>query len=206
MIAWALSAFRGRIGAAASTEGGDAVLRGRAFGAPLGGADRLERRRPRAVFATLSPIGARPHLAHMGPQLERFIAYLVAAAALATAYPARKGTILLCIVAGAARLEIAQHFEASRHARALDAVVKIMGGVSGLAVSSSANGSGRSALPLRSPAARTTIPARPRAAACWRQGSSRRTEKRKPLSGKSGAKTMRWLTVAAPAGRAWSTG
>ncbi|CAD5265748.1 conserved hypothetical protein [Bosea sp. 62] len=86
------------------------------------------------VFATLSPIGARPHLAHMGPQLERFIAYLVAAAALATAYPARKGTILLCIVAGAAGLEIAQHFEASRHARALDALVKIMGGVSGLAV------------------------------------------------------------------------
>ena len=86
------------------------------------------------VFATLSPIGARPHLAHMGPQLERFIAYLVAAAALATAYPSRKGVILLCIVAGAAGLEIAQHFEASRHARALDAVVKIMGGVSGLAV------------------------------------------------------------------------
>ena len=86
------------------------------------------------VFATLSPIGARPHLAHMGPQLERFIAYLVAAAALAIAYPARKGAILLCIVAGAAGLEIAQHFEASRHARGLDALVKIMGGVSGLAV------------------------------------------------------------------------
>lgn len=86
------------------------------------------------VFATLSPIGARPHLAHMGPQLERFIAYLVAAAALATAYPARKGAILTCIVAGAAGLELAQHFEASRHARALDALVKIMGGVSGLAV------------------------------------------------------------------------
>lgn len=86
------------------------------------------------VFATLSPIGARPHLAHMGPQLERFIAYLVAAAALATAYPSRKGVILLSIVAGAAGLEIAQHFEASRHARVLDAVVKIMGGVSGLAV------------------------------------------------------------------------
>lgn len=88
------------------------------------------------VFATLSPIGARPHLAHMGPQLERFIAYLVAAAALATAYPARKGVILISIVAGAAGLEIAQHFEASRHARVLDAVVKIMGGVSGLAVAS----------------------------------------------------------------------
>ncbi|MGX1785199.1 VanZ family protein [Bosea sp. NPDC055332] len=86
------------------------------------------------VFATLSPIGDRPHIAHMGPQLERFIAYLVAAAALATAYPARKGVILICIVAGAAGLELAQHFEASRHARALDALVKIMGGFSGLAV------------------------------------------------------------------------
>lgn len=86
------------------------------------------------IVATLSPIGARPHIAHIGPQIERFAAYLVAAAALAIAYPGRKGVILLCIVAGAAGLELAQHFEASRHARALDAAVKIMGGVSGLAV------------------------------------------------------------------------
>lgn len=86
------------------------------------------------IVATLSPIGARPHIAHLGPQIERFAAYLVAAAALATAYPARKGVILLCIVAGAAGLELAQHFEASRHARALDALVKIMGGLTGLAV------------------------------------------------------------------------
>lgn len=86
------------------------------------------------VVATLSPIGARPHIAHLGPQFERFIAYLVAAAALAIAYPGRKGVILLCIVAGAAGLELAQHFEATRHARALDALVKIMGGFSGLAV------------------------------------------------------------------------
>lgn len=82
------------------------------------------------VFATLSPIGARPHLA--GPQIERFAAYLVAAAALATAYPARKGLILLCLVAGAAGLELAQLLEASRHARALDALVKITGGLTGL--------------------------------------------------------------------------
>lgn len=86
------------------------------------------------VVATLSPIGARPHIAHLGPQIERFIAYLVAAAALATAYPARKGVILVCIVAGAAGLELAQHFEASRHARSLDALVKIVGGVTGLAM------------------------------------------------------------------------
>ncbi len=86
------------------------------------------------VVATLSPIGSRPHIVHLGPQIERFVAYLVAAAALAVAYPARKGVILLCIVAGAGGLELAQHFEASRHARALDAAVKIMGGISGLAV------------------------------------------------------------------------
>ncbi|CAN7340636.1 VanZ family protein [Bosea sp. LjRoot237] len=86
------------------------------------------------ILATLSPIGARPHLAYLGPQIERFAAYLIAAAALAIAYPSRKGVILLCIVAGAAGLELAQHFEASRHARALDALVKIMGGLTGLAV------------------------------------------------------------------------
>ena len=86
------------------------------------------------VVATLSPIGARPHIAHLGPQLERFIAYLVAAAALAIAYPSRKGVILTCIVAGAAGLELAQQFEASRHARMLDALVKIVGGITGLAM------------------------------------------------------------------------
>lgn len=86
------------------------------------------------IVATLSPIGARPHIAHLGPQAERFAAYLVAAAALAIAYPARKGLILLCIIAGAAGLELAQHFEASRHARALDALVKIIGGVTGLTI------------------------------------------------------------------------
>jgi VanZ family protein len=86
------------------------------------------------IVATLSPIGARPHVAHIGPQMERFVAYLVAAAALATAYPARKGVILICIVAGAAGLELAQHFEASRHARKLDAIVKILGGLTGLGV------------------------------------------------------------------------
>ena len=86
------------------------------------------------IVATLSPIGARPHIAHLGPQIERFAAYLIAAAALAVAYPTRKGVILLCIVAGAGGLELAQHFEASRHARALDALVKIMGGLSGLAM------------------------------------------------------------------------
>ncbi len=84
------------------------------------------------IAATLSPIGARPHLIHAGPQVERFIAYLVVGAALATAYPARKRLILLCIVGGAAGLEIAQHLESSRHARALDAIVKIAGGVVGL--------------------------------------------------------------------------
>lgn len=86
------------------------------------------------IFATLSPIGARPHIAHVGPQAERFAAYLIAAAALAMAYPQRRGLILLGIIGGAAGLEIAQYFEASRHARALDAAVKIMGGLAGLGV------------------------------------------------------------------------
>jgi hypothetical protein len=85
------------------------------------------------IFATLSPIGARPHIAHVGPQVERFAAYLIAAAALALAYPQRRGLILSGIVAGAAGLEIAQYFEASRHARALDAAVKIAGGMAGMA-------------------------------------------------------------------------
>jgi hypothetical protein len=84
------------------------------------------------VFATLSPIGARPHIAGFGADLERFLAFFVTAGALAFAYPRRRGWILLAVIGVAVGLEVAQSFAPTRHGRAPDAVVKVLGGLVGV--------------------------------------------------------------------------
>jgi hypothetical protein len=84
------------------------------------------------VFATLSPIGARPHIAGFGADLERFLAFFVAAGALALAYPRQRGWILLAAVGVAVGLELAQALEPTRHGRAPDAAVKVLGGLAGV--------------------------------------------------------------------------
>lgn len=85
------------------------------------------------TFATLAPIGSRPHLPDAGPDIERFIAFLVLAGALATAYPRRRGMILLLAVALAIGLESAQLLEPTRHGRPHDAIVKCFGALAGVA-------------------------------------------------------------------------
>lgn len=85
------------------------------------------------TFATLAPIGDRPHLPDAGPDLERFIAFLVLAGALATAYPRRRGMILVLAVGLAIGLESAQLIEPTRHGRPHDAVIKCLGALAGVA-------------------------------------------------------------------------
>ncbi len=70
----------------------------------------------------------------MAPDIERFAAFLVLAAALAFAYPKRRLTILLAVTAFAIGLEVAQALAPSRHGRMGDAGVKILGAVSGMAL------------------------------------------------------------------------
>lgn len=84
------------------------------------------------VGATLSPIEARPHIADLSANAERFLAYFVTTAALAVAYPRRVPSILLGVFLLVVGLEVAQAFEETRHARAADALVKIAGAVGGL--------------------------------------------------------------------------
>lgn len=84
------------------------------------------------VAATLSPIEARPHIADMGANAERFLAYFVTTAALVVAYPKRVPSILLGVFLLVVGLEVAQAFEETRHARTADALVKIAGAVTGL--------------------------------------------------------------------------
>jgi hypothetical protein len=82
------------------------------------------------AFVTLSPIGVRPSVA--SPHLEHFAAFALTGLALALAYPNRI-LLVVCIVAGAAfGLETLQLLTPDRHARAADALVKSLGGISGI--------------------------------------------------------------------------
>jgi hypothetical protein len=83
------------------------------------------------VFATLSPIELRPHVAGIRPDGERFLAYFTASASLGFAYPRRRLVVLGAIIAVALGLEWLQTLEATRHGRPHDALVKIAGAAVG---------------------------------------------------------------------------
>lgn len=83
------------------------------------------------LVSTLSPLELRPHLPDVGADVERFMAYLAAGGALAFAYPRQRWFVLGGIVLLALGLEWAQTWEATRHGRPHDAVVKILGTLTG---------------------------------------------------------------------------
>jgi VanZ family protein len=82
------------------------------------------------VYATLSPIGARPVVA--GPQSEHFAAFAVMGLAFALAYPNRILLVVAIVVGSAFGLEMLQLLTPDRHGRVLDALVKAAGGVCGI--------------------------------------------------------------------------
>ena len=86
------------------------------------------------VFATIVPIGSRPHFPEAGPDVERFLAFLLLTGSLAVAHPRRRGLVLALAISFAIGLEAAQLLEPTRHGRPHDAVVKILGAVSGIAL------------------------------------------------------------------------
>src|ERR1700722_7002270 len=81
---------------------------------------------------TLSPIGARPALA--SPHLEHFAAFALIGFAFALAYPSRVLLVFAIVVGAALGLEALQLLTLDRHARAVDAGVKALGGISGICV------------------------------------------------------------------------
>lgn len=83
------------------------------------------------LFSTLSPLDLRPHIPEMGADAERFLAYLAAGSMLAFAYPRQRWFVLGGVVLLALGLEWAQSFEATRHGRPHDVVVKILGTLAG---------------------------------------------------------------------------
>ncbi len=84
------------------------------------------------VYATLSPIDARPSLA--GPHLEHFAAFALMGLAFALAYPSRVLFVVVIVVGAAVGLEALQVLTPDRHGRAADAFVKALGGIGGISV------------------------------------------------------------------------
>ncbi|UZE50083.1 VanZ family protein [Rhodopseudomonas sp. P2A-2r] len=85
------------------------------------------------VFATLSPIGLRPHLA--GVSMERFGAFAVAGLLFGLAYPGRFWLVLAIVLGAAVGLETLQFLTPDRHGELRDAMVKAVGGAFGVGLS-----------------------------------------------------------------------
>lgn len=92
------------------------------------------------AFATLCPIGMRPHLASANE--ERFWAYFVLGVLVALAAPRRWLGATLFVVVLAFVLEAGQRLAPGRDAAVADAMLKALGGVFGSAA-------GQSLFPLR---------------------------------------------------------
>jgi VanZ family protein len=91
------------------------------------------------VYATLSPLSARPSLVgtetSLSVVIERFGAYGLLGLLFGIAY-ARKLTLVVLVVFGSAiGLELLQLFIADRDARLIDVVEKLAGGIAGTGAS-----------------------------------------------------------------------
>ncbi|MFD9900095.1 VanZ family protein [Mesorhizobium sp. UC22_110] len=83
------------------------------------------------VFATLSPIGLRPHLGDAN--LERALAYMLLGSALALSFPRHTLRIAVFVVSIATVLELLQLIDPGRHGRIEDMVIKAAAGLIGIA-------------------------------------------------------------------------
>ncbi|KIZ42488.1 MULTISPECIES: hypothetical protein [Rhodopseudomonas] len=83
------------------------------------------------AFVTLGPLDLRPN-SGLGPNPERFLAFLVVGALFAAAYPRYIWFAAAIVLGSAILLEVFQWWAPSRHGRPLDAAVKVAGGIVGL--------------------------------------------------------------------------
>lgn len=80
-------------------------------------------------FATLSPIGLRPHLSDVS--IERFWAFAAVGLLFGLAYPRHLWLVTLLVGGAALGLEVLQHLTPDRHGRIPDALIKFAGAIAG---------------------------------------------------------------------------
>jgi hypothetical protein len=83
------------------------------------------------ALVTLGPLGLRPETG-FSPQIERLVAFAVAGALFAAAYPRYILFAAVVVLGAAVMLELLQLLAPSRHGRLFDAGVKVAGGMIGL--------------------------------------------------------------------------
>ena len=81
------------------------------------------------VFATLCPIGLRPHLG--SADVERFGAWFALGTLVQLAAGRRATSAMVVVALAAIGLEYAQYLAPTRHAQLSDAMIKMLGGVCG---------------------------------------------------------------------------
>lgn len=81
------------------------------------------------AFATLSPIGLRPHVGNVSG--ERFFAFAAVGLLFGLAYPRHLWLVTLMVGGTAVGLEVLQHLTPDRHGQIPDALVKLAGALSG---------------------------------------------------------------------------
>lgn len=81
------------------------------------------------IFATLSPIGLRPHFATA--HREHLLAFATVSLIFSLLYPRRPIAVLAFIVCAAVMLEMLQIFTVDRHPRVIDLAFKTIGAVCG---------------------------------------------------------------------------
>lgn len=89
------------------------------------------------AYATLSPIGLRPHLGNVS--LERFGAFAAVGLLFGLAYPRHVWLVLMTVLGSAVTLELLQRITPDRHGMLPDAEVKFIGGLAGVGLSFALN-------------------------------------------------------------------
>lgn len=91
------------------------------------------------IFATVSPIGLRPHDV-LPVDLDRALAFTLMAVLFATAYPRHGLLVGFLIIAGAFAIEALQYLSPSRDPHLADAMVKAVGACVGVLTGMLLNG------------------------------------------------------------------
>lgn len=85
------------------------------------------------LYLTLGPVGVR-ELSPVPVPLDRALAFAVLAGFSVLAFPRHFVTVCIVVLVLVIGLEIAQELRPDRHARRLDAAIKVIGAVAGLTV------------------------------------------------------------------------
>lgn len=93
------------------------------------------------AFATLSPIGLRPHMGDVSG--ERFLAFAIVGMLFGMAYPRHLWLVALLVGGTAVGLEVLQHLTPDRHGRVPDAFVKLAGALAGVGLAYAFSGTMR---------------------------------------------------------------